>query len=599
MTAPSPGYYLGIVNMSGTFCFLNSVLQALSSLTPFLEHLSALSDLAIRTDTPTPLLSTFLPVLFQLLTPSPTKYPRPLRPTELVEALRQSDTVKRSGMFGRLRDQQDAQELWVLLNGCVEEERVAIEKNDKSSKLGIKGLLDGRGGGDDTERESRDRPWQSPFEGRMAFRRSCQMCGYSEGIRLTKFDSLSLPVPRARSTTLESMLEAYTSLEILTDSQCRKCRVLHTLRRLRARLPENEREVSEQAGQIKTKSMLASTNSYIPLEDILRSNTVMNDQGEEEEEGKEGNRPMTNSKKKRLREARKELERERELIRQIEILVSENRWEDNLDGVAWDLVDGGISTRQDMLSLPPRILTLHLNRSSFDYHYASKNACQVIYPAKLDLTPFSTTGTLSLSPSSPISSCAPSEPVGLLSGPLSYELSSAVYHYGSHTSGHYVTYRRVPFTDRWLRISDDDVAELPNGVADVRRAAGEAFMLFYELREGNAGSKQQACQPELSGQPQTGRSSVSSFNILSDRDPSPMTNGHVAVDDDAKIEVTCSTGYLSEKPKKEQEEEKRVDDREHDRGSTEQDRSSSKPTDDRKKKRKKKKDQGGTVTENL
>lgn len=167
--------------------------------------------------------------------------------------------------------------------------------------------------------------------------------------------------------------------------------------------------------------------------------------------------------------------------------------------------------RQDMFSLPPPVLTLHLNRSSYDYHYASKNACQVIYPSILDLSPFSTNGNLSLSSSSPISpsnsflrveSSAPL-PSSLSYNPRqpTYQLSSAIYHYGSHASGHYITYRRIPYTERWLKVSDDDVLELKGGVGDVRRGAGQAFMLFYELceeephkgREGENGVVVESC----------------------------------------------------------------------------------------------------------
>lgn len=178
--------------------------QALSSLCPFLNHLETLHALAIKTDTPTPVLSTLLPLLITLITPSSKPYPYPLRPITLIEALRNSPTVKRSGMFGRLREQQDAQELWILLNGCIEEEKQMIEKVDRVGKVGLKALVPRiEGDLEDQDKELR----VGPFGGMMAFRRSCQMCGYSEGIRLTKFDSLSLPVPKTVSLSQISMLD--------------------------------------------------------------------------------------------------------------------------------------------------------------------------------------------------------------------------------------------------------------------------------------------------------------------------------------------------------------------------------------------------------
>lgn len=170
-----------------------------------------------------------------------------------------------------------------------------------------------------------------------------------------------------------------------------------------------------------------------------------------------------------------------------------------------------------MFSLPPPVLALHLNRSSYSSHYASKNPCRILFPSLLDLTPFCTTGALSLSPSSSISAPPPPPPsvtsflspsspfmvVGpngtttaeTLPTPLPsssskpppqtfYRLSSAIFHLGNHYAGHYITYRRVKGTERWLRVSDEDVDEVRGGVDEVKSGRGDAFMLFYERMDG-------------------------------------------------------------------------------------------------------------------
>lgn len=69
-----------------------------------------------------------------------------------------------------------------------------------------------------------------------------------------------------------------------------------------------------------------------------------------------------------------------------------------------------------------------------------------------------------------------------------YRLWSVVVHLGSHNSGHFVTYRRIPSLeeeqpgrkanndDKWWRISDEDVQIVEWAL--VKNA--EAYMLYYE-----------------------------------------------------------------------------------------------------------------------
>ena len=173
----------------------------------------------------------------------------------------------------------------------------------------------------------------------------------------------------------------------------------------------------------------------------------------------------------------------------------------------------------------PQVLTLHLNRSVHFGHYASKNTCRVEFPELLDLAPFATSGQLSTKPDLPISSpyrlhqpapSAPQSPHRIL-----YQLSAVVCHYGQHSFGHYICYRRKPrpvsagtarfspptlacplecrcercakyghvrvddgYDNKrrpgygWLRISDDSVQEV--GFETVAMESSAAFMLFYE-----------------------------------------------------------------------------------------------------------------------
>ena len=154
---------------------------------------------------------------------------------------------------------------------------------------------------------------------------------------------------------------------------------------------------------------------------------------------------------------------------------------------------------------------------------------RIVFPEILDLTPFTTSGNLSTIPSIPISSPSPNLPrsatptQAMYSTPrVFYRLSAVVCHYGQHSFGHYVCYRRKPrppacgewrfapprFADPvgcncekclrygnirddddaidsiyrpgrgWLRISDDAVTEV--GIESVLQEGSGAFMLYYE-----------------------------------------------------------------------------------------------------------------------
>lgn len=112
--------------------------------------------------------------------------------------------------------------------------------------------------------------------------------------------------------------------------------------------------------------------------------------------------------------------------------------------------------------------------------HALKNNCVVDFPEVLNLDPFCTTGALSaksresMSPSSPAfdSSDSPSR------ARYRYRLSSLVMHYGEHSYGHYVTFRKRRNTsDEWYRASDETIIE--SSIYDVLNS--NPFLLFYEL----------------------------------------------------------------------------------------------------------------------
>lgn len=135
-----------------------------------------------------------------------------------------------------------------------------------------------------------------------------------------------------------------------------------------------------------------------------------------------------------------------------------------------------------MLSVqPPEVLAIHLNRSSH-YSYAGgvKNTCQVTFPEYLNISPFCDGPTTKLPDAGTENGTAP------ISTPDLYRVASLVVHYGSHSFGHYVAFRRRPplpedvtvdaVLPEWYRISDETVQ--PATVDEALRA--NPYLLFYE-----------------------------------------------------------------------------------------------------------------------
>ncbi|TFK68489.1 cysteine proteinase [Pluteus cervinus] len=457
------GYYPGLVNISGTYCFLNSTLQALSSLSYLKPHIDAIHDKAVALDVPSPVTDALQNVLRDLNTPR-SSYTS-LRPLEMIDAL--SRTGGRTSSLIVSREHQDAQELFQLLSECVKNELTAVEKEGYRDR-GLVGLAE-------PSEESRE-IGKSVFDGLTANRRSCTVCGYTEAVMHFPFDNWPLAVPSASSIRLESCLEEYTRLEYLRDCICRKCSLLATNRRLEA--------------------------DYKALEEATRP---------------EAN--PTNSKKRRLAMVRK-------LKSRVEAALQETRIEDDLKDVRLEKVYSLLSTKQAMIARPPSVLALHINRSLHYGLYASRNPIRVYFPEVLDLTPFTTSGNLSTSPTAAISTPPSVLPRSTTPTPstythqrIIYRLSSIVCHFGQHSFGHYICYRRKPKKGRpwhpprlvdplslkseeddedighrpkyiwedeepnrpgtgWLRISDDAVREC--GIESVLQETSSVFMLYYE-----------------------------------------------------------------------------------------------------------------------
>ncbi|KII94694.1 hypothetical protein PLICRDRAFT_188544 [Plicaturopsis crispa FD-325 SS-3] len=461
------GYYPGLVNISGTYCFMNSTIQAFASLCYLQPHIESVHAKAEALDVPSPVIDALLDLLHILN--APKSAPSAIRPLDIINALSNRSTDKHNSLFSS-REHQDAQELFQLLSECIKDEAIAIEKEGYRDR-GLGGLAQ------ISRQVSRD-TGKSVFDGLTANRRSCVECGYTEAVMHFPFDSWQLAVPRLSSScSLEECLAEYTHLEVLTDCICRKCSMLATHRRL-----------ADEAQRLSEAALADGTST---------------------------------SKKRRAREARR-------LEARVKEALDQGRIEDELKGIKMEKVFSAASTKQAMIARPPPVLALHINRSISYGQYASKNNIRVVFPEVLDLTPFTTSGNLSTTPSLPISSPPPAIPRSTTPTPATYatprtvyRLASVVCHYGQHSFGHYVCYRRKPrpvssgasrfappqLADPlgcecekcrrfgpvrddseadvprgsgrgWLRVSDDAVREC--GIESVLQEGAGAFMLYYE-----------------------------------------------------------------------------------------------------------------------
>ncbi|KAJ3006555.1 hypothetical protein NUW54_g3893 [Trametes sanguinea] len=122
------GYYPGLVNISGTYCFMNSTLQAMASLSYLQPQLEEIHAKAEALDVPTPVIDSLRDLVRILNTP--TSSARAIRPVEIISALSNHNSGKHNSLFSS-REHQDAQELFQLLSECIKSEAIAVAKESR------------------------------------------------------------------------------------------------------------------------------------------------------------------------------------------------------------------------------------------------------------------------------------------------------------------------------------------------------------------------------------------------------------------------------------------------------------------------------------
>lgn len=479
----------GLGNLSNS-CYQNSVLQALSSLEPLRAFLTRVADGETTGHLPNVETSQTLDTLVRTLSTASGNG----------ETLWTPAALKRMNTF----QQQDAQEYFCKLLSEVEEEvEKAIKEvrsrptpdSDLSLNLGLTAspvlplppkeqnegdrytkapsptssssssgsgssndsMLSDDAGSNNTSISSTPSAasqaaaiaasYRIPLEGLLAQRIVCQSCGYSSGLSMSPFYSLTVnPDVGNTEYRLEETLDNFTAVENIEGVQCASCTLLKFQRMIKtiiSRFEESEakaaaetekREKTEEGASESGENAAPRKTNTIPYERLAAVEEALEDEDFEE---------------KTLSEKCKIPDKQR-----VESTKS----------------------RQVGIARAPASIAFHINRSRFDERtgYTFKNPAAIRFPLRLDLGPWclgsaasaasrvnflsSLTGsekgkdTESSEPGddaeqwelpAQLPMVAGSQYNPRLKGPL-YELRAVITHYGQHENGHYVCYRKHP-----------------------------------------------------------------------------------------------------------------------------------------------------------
>lgn len=171
---------------------------------------------------------------------------------------------------------------------------------------------------------------QTPADGVVVERIGCLECGETGGLRYSVSSGLSLllPLDASHSVSLDKILEEYISEEIIEGVECNRCSLVYVVSYLEKQL---EHEGTPEVLRSKLEERLAAVRAEL-------AKPIITDEA------------AAAYKSKNVKQKSKK-------------------------------------TKQAFILRPPAYLSLHFNRSVFDYStgYIRKNTCSIQFPSQLDL----------------------------------------------------------------------------------------------------------------------------------------------------------------------------------------------------------------------
>lgn len=488
-------------------CYQNSVLQGLASLDPLEDYLGNSEmeeEVADMTTKPDMKMAEALRGLISTLNDPENNGRRIWTPA----------TLKSMSSW----QQQDAQEYFSKVLDAIDKEFLTLAKLKRNS-LGFD--LDKSNPSISILSESIPMSaFRNPLEGTLAQRVGCTRCGYSEGLSMTPFNCLTVPLGKDSEYDIRECLDEYTKLEPIDGVECGKCTLLK-MSGLLSTIKERTKDDPDSPVYNNTVQRLAAVTEALD-EDDYEEKTLLQKCG----------------------------------------IPSKNR----------------VSTtksRQAVISRPPRSLVVHFNRSMFDELTGdlAKNYARVRFPKRLDLGPWTLGSTgISQDPSAEEWCLSPDQPMiassarpSRVKGPF-YELRAVIKHFGRHENGHYICYKKhpVPSTEeddqknkeQWWRLSDDNVMKVSD--LDVL-SQGDVFMLFYDCIEPAHYLPPRSPSPDDASHVNSSPSELEAAVAipLPELDDSDLTteNDNITLDNAKDESVAASVSEYDEEDNEEQEKE--------------------------------------------